>query len=70
MKVTMNEYESCFSINLEAETMEDASVLVRFGMNGTKELIHKGANSYKDGTFYGSVTIGKRKRTVTGIAGK
>ena len=70
MKVTMNEHESCFSIDLEAETMEDASMLVRFGMNSTKELKYSAANSYKDGTFYGSVTIGKRKRTVTRIVGK
>lgn len=66
MKITLNEYEGCFCFDLEAETLNDAALLVRFGRNATKE-VRSAATSVgeanRDGNFpvTAYATIGKRK---------
>ncbi len=62
MKVTLNEYEGCFGIDLSAETMLEASQLVRLGMNTTKELKFNKCYVNKDGTFSSSTIIAKHRR--------
>lgn len=67
MKVTVSEYEGCFGIEMQAETMEDAAFLMRLGMNRTSEL--RSAESYvgKSGSFDGCVVIGKRKQVTSTV---
>ena len=62
MKLKFAELEGCFSIDLDAETLEDAAFLVRFGINATSEL--RCATSYVDqnGSFGSAIVIGKRKQ--------
>ena len=40
MKVKVCEYDQAFEIDLEAETMEDCVMLIRMGLNRTKEVIY------------------------------
>lgn len=61
MKAKLREHPGCFGIDLTAETMEDAALLVRFGMNRTSELRNAGAMVNQDGSFSAYMVIGKRK---------
>lgn len=61
MKITLKEWEGCFGFDLEAESMQDAALLVRMGMNATKEIRHISATANQDGTFHGSLVLGKHK---------
>lgn len=61
MKATFIEHEGCFAVGLEAENMAEAALLVRFGMNRTKELSHCGTDVYRDCSVISRVLIGKRK---------
>lgn len=63
MKAKLDEYEGCFSVTLEPETMEEMARLVRFGMNRTSDLRSASVQAYSDGTVYGRITIGKSKRS-------
>ena len=40
MKVKVCEYDQAFEIDLMAETMEDCVMLIRMGINRTKEVIY------------------------------
>lgn len=62
MKITLQEYDGCFSFDMEAETLKDAALLVRMGINATKEIRFLSAIAPSDGDFRGIVVIGKRKR--------
>lgn len=62
MKILTTEYEGCFSIELEAENMEDASFITRFGTNSTKELRSVSAYASKSGGFSCSVVIAKHRK--------
>ena len=62
MKVNAVEFEGCYSLELIAETIEDAAFLVRMGMDSTRELRSVGTNVYKDNTVRGHVVVGKRKQ--------
>lgn len=57
------EHDGCFSFELKAETMEDAAALTRFGLNKTKDIRHQSIGVHKDGTFTGSVVIGKKRNS-------
>jgi hypothetical protein len=61
MKIIALEYEGCFAFDLTAETIQEAALLARFGMNHTKELRTAYVNVSKEGTFYSSIVVGKRK---------
>ena len=45
-----------------AENMADAALLVRFGVNATNEVRHLSAIANGDGTFGGSLVLGKHKK--------
>lgn len=61
MKAKIAEYEGCFQIELDAETLEDAALIVRLGRNRTKELRSLNATASPSGGFVVSLVIGKRK---------
>jgi hypothetical protein len=61
MKITMTEHDGCFSFDMIAETMEDAALLVRFGVNHTKEFRHVGVVANRGGDFQAAVVIAARK---------
>ena len=67
MKFTLEEYEGCFSLNMQAETMAEAATLVRFGMNTTKELRSCSASAHKDGTFTAYVVVAKHRRACESV---
>lgn len=63
MKATLTEYYGCFSIELEAETLAEAAIITRAGMNSTKEL--RSLDAYvgaQDGTFVLSTVLAKSKK--------
>lgn len=62
MKVTFEEFEGCFSIDLGAENMEEAAKLVRFGMNRRNEVHSCHANITKGGGFSAEIVFGKSRR--------
>ena len=51
MKVTTPEVGGCFSIELQAENLEEAALLTRFGMNATRQLNHFSASADEKGKF-------------------
>ena len=62
MKARLVEYNEAFLIQLTAEDMSEAATIARFGINATKELMHKSARAYKEGEFSATISIGKRKQ--------
>ncbi len=62
MKVQFIETDGCFSIDLTAETMQEAAALVRFGMNRTDEIRHGSTIASREGEFSTAVVFGKNKR--------
>lgn len=59
MKVTFQEFDECFSIDLHAEDLEECALLVRLGLNATKDLRSVTSYAYKD--ISSAIVIGKRK---------
>lgn len=62
MKATINELEECFDLELEAENMAEAALLVRMGMNHTQMRVSD-ANVLKRGLFVFSIVLGKSRRS-------
>jgi hypothetical protein len=67
MKISLIEYEGCFSLDFNAETMADAALLTRFGMNRTNEIQTAGTQANRDGTFTGHLILKKSKRADSNI---
>ena len=63
MKVTVQEHSACFGIELTPETIAEAALLIRLGINATKDVRSVSATAHADGSIYGSVVIGKRKQS-------
>jgi hypothetical protein len=61
MKITIEEYDGCFSINLQPETLKDAAKIIRLQKNHVKEVSSISSVCRKDLAIYCSVVIGKRK---------
>lgn len=59
MKATIEEYEGCFSIDLQAETMEEAIKMARFGIGKLKNLKSSLVVFGQGSTAVLSVVIGK-----------
>lgn len=59
MKVELREHEGCFEVFLEPEDMKDAALLVRFGLNATKEVRSVDTTANRDGSFHSYIVIGK-----------
>jgi len=62
MKITLTEHDGCFNLDFEAENLADAALLVRFGMNRTKEVQNGHTVANANGTITGYVNFGKNKR--------
>jgi hypothetical protein len=62
MKVQIVEYEGRFGLEIEPETVADASILVRLKINGTKEILGIYAEALRGGTMNGYIVIGKRRQ--------
>ena len=62
MKITMQEYDGCFSFDMTAETLADAALLTRFGMNRTDEIKYGSTLANQNGTFEAGLAIGKSAR--------
>jgi hypothetical protein len=60
MKIILSDYGHCFSIDMEAENLADAAMLVNFSLNSTKEIRSKNA-SFVDKGIIGYLVVGKRK---------
>lgn len=58
VEVIKNKYDH--SITLEAETLEEAALLVDFGINATKKIRYKTTHAGK-GLFRTYISIGTRK---------
>lgn len=55
-------------MDLTPESIAEAAMLVRFGMNHTSEIRYAGTTAYKDG-FEASIVIGKKQRATSMVAG-
>jgi len=62
MKAQLTEYEGCFSIELQAETIQEAATITRFGLNRTKEIRSTYAHAGKTGEFTAAAVLGKSKK--------
>ena len=62
MKVELIEHEGCFEIGLKPESMEDVVLLIRFGINATKEVRSIGAYAHQDKTASAWLVVGKRSK--------
>lgn len=62
MKFTLTEHDECFSFDLQAETMEEAATLTRFGMNRTSKINHCSAYANRSGEFHAAIVFKKSKR--------
>ena len=60
MKITLTEHGACFCLEFEAESLKDASTLVRLARNGLKDIRAGNVSAHEDGVS-GYITIGKRK---------
>ena len=69
MKANMEEFEECFGFDLEPETMEEAIMLARFGINKTKTLADSYVSIYRNGRMTVYINIGKKKREVYELGG-
>jgi len=67
MLIKVEEYEGCFGLDLTPETQEDIIVLVRLGINKTKELRGVFVDAYNDKTLSASIVIGKKKNPITKV---
>ncbi len=67
MKIVITEHDGCFAFDLAAEDMVDAALLTRLGMNGTRAV--RSINTFvdADGSFTGSVVIGKHGRSNSAV---
>lgn len=68
MRAICAEHEGCFEIVLTADTLAEASTLVRFGLNRTTEMRHATTWTTRNSADIGmSLVIGKRKNVVSEI---
>jgi len=63
MKVNFIEYSDDFGIIFEAETVEDASKLVRYGINKTKEIKYSEVFADRDEKVSMQIVIRKKKQS-------
>lgn len=67
MKFNLVEYDGCFSLDMEAETLEDAAQIMRFKMNAKKEIRSINASAHKGGKIYGYIVLGKIRNVRSSI---
>lgn len=59
MKLSIKEYATSFDVDLSAETVEDANLLVRLAMNAKRIAPNISIRATGDKTISGWITIGK-----------
>jgi hypothetical protein len=57
----------CFGIHLEAENMNEAALLTRFGMNSTKELRYCAVSVETGGQFTAAIVVAKNKKATSEV---
>lgn len=62
MKVEINEYDHSFDFAFTPETIAEAALLVRMGMNANKDVVYVSTTVSRDGTIDGSLVLRKTKR--------
>lgn len=62
MKAELVENDGCFELYFEAETVKEAALITRIGMNHTRDPRWVGSVVYDDGKFTFSVVLGKHRR--------
>lgn len=62
MRIELIEHEGCFAFNLQAESIAEAALLVRFGTNATHEIRTLSACANADGSFTGDLVLAKHRR--------
>ncbi len=62
MKAELVEWDDSFDVELEAETLEEAALVTRFGINSKKELLSLYAAVLDKGPFTANITFRKRIR--------
>ncbi len=67
MKIELIEHGQCFEVGFTAETLKEASLLVRLGKNATKEIRAIDAHAHNDGTLTGFIVIGKHKQASSSV---
>lgn len=67
MKAQFVEHDGCFSIEFQAETLEEAATLVRFGANRTDKLNYCGASVSKTADFTASIVFKKSKHANSNV---
>ena len=63
MKTKLVECNGCFSADFTAETVGEAALLTRLGMNSTSKLRACSAYAYTDGTFTAHIVVAKHRRS-------
>jgi hypothetical protein len=61
MKIRLYEHTETFSLNLEAETVKEAALLIRFALNATKQVKYTGCGAIGD-EVNAQIMIGRRAR--------
>ena len=64
MKVKFDELQNDFWLSLEAETMQEAATLARFGLNG-RQVAYRATNVGDKGTFTTELSFHKTERNAT-----
>lgn len=68
MKVVLKEYDGYFLIDLLPETIADAALLMRFGMNSTSDASSISTYASANRKIETSVSFRKRKRVASKVA--
>lgn len=67
MKISIVECDHVFAIDIQPESMSEAALLVRMGVNANKAIHYLGTNAYRDGTFNTSLSLKKAKRSTSTV---
>ena len=62
MKYNLVEYPYVFSLTIEAETVAEAALLVRLGLNATTHIRSVNVGACADGAVTGWVNFGKQRK--------
>lgn len=68
MKIIANEYDHAFEISIDAETVAEAALLARIGLNAVRRSITVDTTAYGDGTVTTAIWAIKRKNSTGRIA--
>jgi hypothetical protein len=69
MQVKLTEFSRCFGIDLVPDTMEEQALLIKFGMNATKEVKNLATTVHVDNKIFSWFVLGKRKQSVSVVKG-